>query len=56
MLDEKPVAPGHRRQRQPDGDSKADKTVAPVKIGDTIAKTDFAVKPKELSRRRQEGA
>jgi hypothetical protein len=31
------------------GDSKADKTVAPVKIGDTIAKTDFAVKPKKLT-------
>ena len=31
------------------GDSKGDNTIAPVKVTDTIAKTDFAVKPKELS-------
>ena len=37
------------RPANPMGDSKADTNVAPVKIGDTIAKTDFAVKPKELS-------
>jgi mannose/cellobiose epimerase-like protein (N-acyl-D-glucosamine 2-epimerase family) len=30
-------------------DSKGDASVSPVKVGDTIAKTDFAVKPKELS-------
>jgi hypothetical protein len=33
----------------PMGDSKADDTVKPVKVSDTIAKTDFAVKPKALS-------
>ena len=31
------------------GDSKPNTDVAPVKIGDTIVKTDFAVKPKDLS-------
>lgn len=31
------------------GDSKPDTTVAPVKVGDQIAKTEFAVKPKDLS-------
>jgi len=31
------------------GDSKADPNVAPVKVNDTIVKTDFATKPKELS-------
>ncbi|VTU00791.1 Uncharacterized protein OS=Rhodopirellula maiorica SM1 GN=RMSM_06186 PE=4 SV=1: Prenyltrans_2 [Gemmataceae bacterium] len=30
-------------------DSKPDTTIAPVKVGDTIAKTEFAVKPKDLS-------
>jgi len=30
-------------------DSKGDASVSPVKVGNTIAKTDFAVKPKELS-------
>ena len=32
----------------PMGESKPDKDVAPVKVGDTIVKTDFAVKPKAL--------
>lgn len=31
------------------GDSKSDPNVAPVKVTDSIVKTDFAVKPKELS-------
>jgi hypothetical protein len=33
----------------PMGDSKPDKDVAPVKVTDAIAKTEFAVKPKPLS-------
>jgi Prenyltransferase and squalene oxidase repeat len=50
MWDEKPVVPGAPGgNANPMGDSKADKTVQPVKITDAIAKTDFAVKPKELS-------
>ena len=31
------------------GESKADPNVAPVKVGDCTVKTEFAVKPKELS-------
>src|SRR5262245_47289583 len=42
----KPLAPGGAN---PMGDSKPNADVAPVKVGDTIAKTDLAVKPKELS-------
>jgi hypothetical protein len=42
-----PVGPGG--PGNPMGDSKPDTNVAPVKVGDTIVKTDFAVKPKELS-------
>lgn len=41
-----PAAPGNGN---PMGDSKPNTDVAPVKVGDTIAKTDFAMKPKELS-------
>jgi hypothetical protein len=33
----------------PMNDSKPDMNVAPVKVGDTIVKTDFALKPKDLS-------
>ncbi len=52
-----PVAPGlpglGRGDKVPGGnpmgESKPDKDVAPVKVGDTVVKTDFAVKPKELS-------
>jgi hypothetical protein len=33
----------------PAGDSKPDTTVKPVKVTDTMVKTDFAVKPKPLS-------
>src|SRR5262245_26517661 len=33
----------------PMGDSKPNNDVAPVKVGETMAKTDFAVKPKDLS-------
>lgn len=52
-----PVAPGlpglGRGDKVPGGnpmaESKPDKDVAPVKVGDTIVKTDFAVKPKDLS-------
>jgi hypothetical protein len=33
----------------PMGESKPNNDVAPVKIGDTIVKTDFAMKPKDLS-------
>src|SRR6187402_1693154 len=33
----------------PMGDSKPNNDMAPVKVGDTIVKTDFAAKPKELS-------
>src|SRR5262245_27282777 len=33
----------------PMGDSKPNNDVAPVKVGDTVAKTDLAVKPKALS-------
>jgi hypothetical protein len=41
-----PFKPGNAN---PMGESKPDTNVAPVKVTDTIAKTDFAVKPKELS-------
>ncbi len=48
-----PGLPGLGRDKVPGGnpmaESKPDKDVAPVKIGDTVVKTDFAVKPKELS-------
>jgi prenyltransferase/squalene oxidase-like repeat protein len=37
------------------GDSKPDAKIEPVKVGDTIAKTDFAVKPKELSAQVKKG-
>src|SRR5205085_10520185 len=47
--DKDPVAPGAARNGNPMGDSKPDKDVAPVKVTDAIAKTDFAVKPKALS-------
>jgi hypothetical protein len=43
-----PVKPGAPGNANPMGDSKPDKDVAPVKVSDTIVKTDFAVKPKEL--------
>jgi hypothetical protein len=54
---ETPVAPGLPGRGGPvgpnggnaAGDSKADPNVAPVKVNDTIVKTDFATKPKELS-------
>jgi hypothetical protein len=39
-----PAGPG-----APAAESKPDLTVEPVKVGDAIAKTDFAVKPKDLS-------
>ena len=39
----------------PMGDSKPDNDVAPVKVGDTIVKTDFAVKPKDLSAQVKKG-
>ena len=42
-----PAAPGGAAN--PMGDSKPDKDVAPVKIGDVIAKTDLVGKPKDLS-------
>ncbi len=48
----KPRLPGRGDKvpgNNPMTESKPDKDVAPVKIGDTIVKTDFAVKPKELS-------
>jgi hypothetical protein len=44
-----PVAPGRAQNANPMGDSKPDTNVAPVKVTDEIAKTDFAVKPKPLS-------
>src|SRR5262245_44698251 len=44
-----PVVPGDKPGGNPMGDSKPNNDVAPVKVGDTIVKTDFAVKPKELS-------
>jgi hypothetical protein len=47
-LDKEPVAPG-AANANPMGDSKPDKDVAPVKVTDAIAKTEFAVKPKDLS-------
>lgn len=43
-----PVAPGGPGAN-PMGESKPNNDVAPVKVGDTVVKTDFAVKPKELS-------
>jgi hypothetical protein len=43
------VLPGGTAPANPMGDSKPNTDVAPVKVGDTIAKTDFAVKPKDLS-------
>jgi Prenyltransferase and squalene oxidase repeat len=50
---EDPIKPGRGGDKTPGGgaagDSKPDNSVAPVKINDTIVKTDFAVKPKELS-------
>lgn len=39
----------------PMGDSKPNNDVAPVKVGDTIVKTDFAVKPKDLSAQVKKG-
>ncbi|MBA4062307.1 MAG: hypothetical protein C0501_01110 [Isosphaera sp.] len=60
-LDKEPVPvapglPGRAEGRGPAvpggpaaGDSKPDNTVAAVKVTDAIAKTEFAVKPKELS-------
>jgi hypothetical protein len=50
-----PVVPGDKVPGGPMGDSKADMNVAPVKVGDTIAKTDFAVKPKDLSASAKKG-
>jgi hypothetical protein len=51
--DERPIAPaipGRVGNAVPGGgESKPDANVAPVKVGDTMVKTDFAVKPKELS-------
>jgi len=46
-----PAAPGRggANAANPMGDSKPDKDVAPVKVTDAIAKTEFAVKPKDLS-------
>lgn len=45
-----PVAPAVPGQNaNPTGESKPDANVAPVKVTDAVAKTDFAVKPKELS-------
>jgi hypothetical protein len=44
-----PAAPGRAQNANPMGDSKPDTNVAPVKVTDEIAKTDFAVKPKPLS-------
>jgi hypothetical protein len=44
-----PLGPGPVEPNAGAGDSKADATIPPVKVTDTIAKTDFAVKPKELS-------
>jgi hypothetical protein len=45
-----PPAPGGKVPGgNPMGDSKPDNDVAPVKVTDTITKTDFAMKPKDLS-------
>jgi hypothetical protein len=53
LADEKPAAPPAAGRAGPAapaaGDSKPDTTVAAVKVTDAIAKTEFAVKPKELS-------
>ncbi len=42
-------APPAGNAANPMGDSKPDTNIAPVKVTDTIVKTDFAMKPKELS-------
>jgi hypothetical protein len=49
-LDELPGS-GPALGQKPNGaaESKPDTTIAPVKVNDTIVKTDFAVKPKDLS-------
>jgi hypothetical protein len=44
-----PGAPGLPGGAPPMNESKPDLNVEPVKVGDTIVKTDFAVKPKDLS-------
>jgi Prenyltransferase and squalene oxidase repeat len=41
--------PGGGNAGNPMGESKPDPNVNPVKVSDTIAKTDFVVKPKDLS-------
>lgn len=55
----KPGLPGGRGPALPGGapmaDSKPNNDVAPVTVGDTIAKTDFAVKPKDLSAQVKKG-
>ena len=46
----KPRLPGDKVPGgNPMGDSKPNNDVAPVKVGEMTVKTDFAVKPKELS-------
>lgn len=44
-----PAGPGLSGAAAQTGESKADPNVAPVKVTDAIVKTDFAIKPKELS-------
>ncbi len=39
----------------PMGDSKPNTDVAPVKVGDTVVKTDFALKPKDISAQVKKG-
>ena len=51
----KPGLPAPGGGGNPMGDSKPNNDVAPVKVGDTIVKTDFAVKPKDLSAQVKKG-
>jgi hypothetical protein len=52
-----PALPGRddKTPGNPMGDSKPNNDVAPVKVGDTIVKTDFALKPKDLSAQVKKG-
>ena len=50
-----PGLPGRAGNAAPMAESKADNDVAPVKVGDVVAKTEFALKPKDISAQVKKG-